>query len=166
MKCPNCNTDFDPMAVAATAPVPPPRPFPVFPVGLKQIIATFGKPGDVPLGKAKVPDTFRRLPYCAGGTITCHKGLVKVVEWVFAEIERRGLADKIKSYDGCYNPRKKRGGTDWSVHAWACALDINAGDNMPGMKNSIDKRVIAIFEEAGFYQLPGDFMHFQWCKGY
>ena len=163
MKCPSCGFTDEPVM---TAPVLPPCPFPVFPNGLRQIIATFGKPGEPPLGKAKVPDVFRRLPYCASGTITVHKSLVKVVEWVFAEIAYQGLADCIKSYDGCFNPRKKRGGSDWSTHAWAIALDINAGDCPMGSKNKIPKGIVAIFERAGFLQLEGDYMHFQWCKGY
>jgi hypothetical protein len=160
MKCPQCGYT-DEKAPASGEPADLARPN-----GLAAIKRVFGAPGDVPLAKARVSDEFKRLPYCANGTITVHKLLKARVEWVFAEIARQGLGACIKSYDGCYNPRMKRGGTDWSTHAWAIALDINAGENMPGMPNRIDKRVRAIFEQAGFVQLGGDPMHFQYCTGY
>ncbi len=32
-------------------------------------------------------------------------------------------------YYGCYNPRRKRGGSSWSTHAWACAIDFDASNN-------------------------------------
>jgi hypothetical protein len=157
MKCPKCGyTDEGAM------PEGPKRPN-----GLAAIRATFGEPGEVPLAKAVVPDEFKRLPYVAKGTITCHKLLAPLVSWIFSEISRRGLGAGIKSYDGCYNPRFMRGSKSrWSTHAWAIALDINAGENMPGMKNKIDSRIIGIFEQAGFYQLKNDPMHFQYCTGY
>lgn len=35
----------------------------------------------------------------------------------------------ILTYDGLYNPRVMRGGTEWSMHAWAIAIDFNAAKN-------------------------------------
>lgn len=35
----------------------------------------------------------------------------------------------ILTYDGLYNPRKMRGGSSWSMHAWAIAIDFNAEHN-------------------------------------
>jgi hypothetical protein len=32
-------------------------------------------------------------------------------------------------YDGCYNPRKMRGGNAWSMHAYGCAIDFDASHN-------------------------------------
>ncbi len=32
-------------------------------------------------------------------------------------------------YYGCYNPRRMRGGSRWSTHAWACAVDFDASNN-------------------------------------
>lgn len=35
----------------------------------------------------------------------------------------------IVTYDGLYNPRQIRGGYSWSMHAWACAIDLDAARN-------------------------------------
>lgn len=63
-------------------------------------------------------------------TILCHaeveRSLARILERVAdehsrAEIEALGL----HLFGGCYNPRKKRGGTSWSTHAWGIALDFD-----------------------------------------
>ena len=36
---------------------------------------------------------------------------------------------RLDRYGGCFNPRKKRGGTSWSTHAWAIALDFDPERN-------------------------------------
>lgn len=49
--------------------------------------------------------------------ILSHYGLV--------EIRRLGL----DQFGGCYNPRKMRGGSAWSMHAWAIAFDFDPDRN-------------------------------------
>jgi hypothetical protein len=169
ISCPLCQHIFTPRPAPAPAKPEGPPAEPARPNGVAAVRALFGEPGNVPLAKARAPEVFRRLPYLAKGFLTCHKLLVPKVEWVFAELERRGLASLIKSYDGCYNPRKKRGGTSWSTHAWGIALDLNAGDNPMGAKPKLDRRIVAVFEEAGFFwggrwKSP-DGMHFQYATG-
>jgi len=41
------------------------------------------------------------------------------------EIERLG----IDLFGGCFNYRKMRGGTSWSTHAWAIAIDLDTARN-------------------------------------
>lgn len=144
--------------IASTLPPTPKRPH-----GLAEIKATFGAPGQVPMELVEQTlTTGLRVRFYA------HKLLAPRFRWIFNEIVMRGLSSCIKSFDGCYNDRPKNNipGNDKSVHAWAIAVDINCDANMPGMSDHIDPRVSAVFEEAGFIHLKGDFMHFQYCTGY
>lgn len=44
------------------------------------------------------------------------------------EAEKRAAG--ILTYDGLYNPRPMRGGSSWSMHSWAIAIDFNAEHNL------------------------------------
>jgi hypothetical protein len=82
--------------------------------------------------------------------------------------ESRGLSDLIKSNDGAYNYREMTSGSALSTHSRGIAFDINAGDNWFGKKEMTeDQRKLAeVITRYGFYHLPGDWMHFQYCDGY
>jgi hypothetical protein len=62
----------------------------------------------------------------------CADSLLAVFERLaiaFPTKEKRQAAG-ILTYDGLYNPRKMRGSTtEWSMHAWAIAIDLNASKN-------------------------------------
>ena len=67
-------------------------------------------------------------------TIYCHKkvkeSLITVLSRVVAHYSIQGIRDLgLDLYGGCYNMRKKRGGTSWSTHAWGIALDYNPENN-------------------------------------
>lgn len=72
-------------------------------------------------------------------------------------------------YDGLYNPRRMRGGTSWSMHSWACAIDLNAGRN--GLKTAWPVTATMPFEVMECFAAEGwlaagafwgrDAMHFQ-----
>jgi len=102
----------------------------------------------------------------------CHRKLVPLFPAVFADIERRGLRDKVRSFGGCFNFRAKRSASKLSTHAWGIAIDLNPETNAMGQAGDMPPGVVAVFKDAGFAwggDWPGknkDPMHFQFCSGY
>jgi hypothetical protein len=133
------------------------------PNGRAGIEAMFGPPGQ---GQVTV-----QMPAGPGGKmikVTCHAKIADKLKAVFEEIKAKGLSGEIKSFDGCYNNRNKRGGSSKSIHAWGIGVDINAGQHpMGSSKQTPGQRAIAeVFAKHGFKQLPNDPMHFQYATGY
>ena len=98
----------------------------------------------------------------------CNRDMVDPLYLAFKNINIRGLADQIKTYDGCFNIRKKRGGTTPSLHSWGIAIDINAAWNGFGKKPTMSPELVKCFTDAGFdwggtWSKP-DGMHFQLSK--
>jgi len=86
------------------------------------------------------------------------------------EVIAAGMADRIKTFDGCHNNRPSKSGRFTSTHAWALAVDLNAGTNPYGSELVTDfpKEFVAIFAKYGFewgglWKDPIDAMHFQWA---
>lgn len=97
--------------------------------------------------------------------IYCNKDLVEPLEKAFRNIIDRGLCDQVKTWDGCFNIRKKRGLKSWSLHSWAIAVDINAAWNQLGKEPEMSPELVACFTDAGF-EWGGEWtrkdgMHFQ-----
>jgi len=133
------------------------------PNGRAGIEAMFG-----PAGQGQVTT---QMPAGPGGKmikVTCHAKIAPKLRAVFEEIKAKGLSGEIKSFDGCYNNRNKRGGSSKSIHAWGIGVDINAGSHpMGSSKQTPGQRAIAeVFAKHGFKQLPNDPMHFQYATGY
>lgn len=83
------------------------------------------------------------------------------------ESERRSAG--ILVYDGIYNPRPMRGGSAWSMHSWAIAIDLDAGRNgnlwhWPA-KATMPLEVMECFAREGWMSAGAfwsrDAMHFQ-----
>jgi len=133
------------------------------PNGQAEITKAFGAPG--------TNQTTVQMPAGPGGkmiSVTCNAKIAGKMKAAFEEIKASGLSNCIKSFDGCFNNRNKRGGSSKSTHAWGIAFDINAGSNPMGRSTMTgdQQRIAAIFKKHGFYQLPNDPMHFQYCTGY
>jgi len=65
----------------------------------------------------------------------CHRLVVPKFQTAFRNIVARGLAGQLKTFDGCYGPRLKRGGNTWSTHSWGIAIDLNTPWNAFGQTN-------------------------------
>jgi len=67
-------------------------------------------------------------------TIRCHERVAESLHRVLANVKDHYGEEQIKElnlhlFGGCFNPRKKRGGSEWSTHAWGIALDYDPEHN-------------------------------------
>lgn len=97
--------------------------------------------------------------------IYCNKDMVKPLEQVFKNLIQRNHVKELKTWDGCFNIRKKRGLTSMSLHSWAIAVDVNAAWNGLGKTPVLSAGFVKCFTDAGF-EWGGtwtrkDGMHFQ-----
>ena len=108
-------------------------------------------------------------PECQVGAVPrrvyCNRDMVKPLERALRCVLKKGLGDKIRTWDGCFNIRKKRGARSQSLHSWGLAIDINASWNKMGQKPAQDPELIRCFTDNGFdwggsWSHP-DGMHFQ-----
>nr|QMP83660.1 MAG: hypothetical protein [Caudoviricetes sp.] len=99
--------------------------------------------------------------------IYCNKDMIIPLTNAFENILERGLKDQVKTWDGCFNIRAKRGAKSMSLHSWGIAIDINAAWNRFGKKPTMSIELVNCFADAGFswggYWQPKywDGMHFQ-----
>ena len=149
------------------------------PHGEEQLYSTFGNPLDEGYWReySYFCETPKELDHCftyekkngANGFYT-NKLLIPVYTVVYLGIVKAGLAQELKTFDGCYNVRLIRGGEKLSTHSWGIAVDHNASENRLGAEPKIHGGIVTIFEAHGFIW-GGRFgrkdgMHFQYVRGY
>ena len=96
--------------------------------------------------------------------IFCNKDIQLMLEIAFENLISRGYTEsELKTWDGCFNIRKKTSGINWSLHSWGLAIDVNAKDNCYGCESTLSSGFIECFTDAGFYWGGnfGDPMHFE-----
>jgi hypothetical protein len=97
--------------------------------------------------------------------IYCNKDLVGPLTNAFTNLIQRGFVNELKTWDGCFNIRKKRGLASMSLHSWGIAIDVNAAWNGLGKEPTLSAGFVKCFTDAGFdwggtWQRK-DGMHFQ-----
>lgn len=97
--------------------------------------------------------------------IYCNKLMIVPLENSFRNLIIRGHASELKTWDGCFNIRKKRGLASMSLHSWAIAVDLNAAWNGLGKTPTLSSGFVKCFTDNSF-EWGGtwtrkDGMHFQ-----
>lgn len=97
--------------------------------------------------------------------VYCNRDILRPLEDAFSNLIARGIVDELKTWDGCFNIRRKKGGASTSLHAWGIAIDVNAAWNGFGKKPVLSAEFVKCFTDAGFewgglWTKP-DGMHFQ-----
>lgn len=114
-----------------------------------------------------VPSSINDIIHALPNRIYCNRLMTAPLEKAFRNLIQRGYAHELKTWDGCYNIRKKRGLNTLSIHSWGLAIDVNAAWNQLGKKPQLSREFANCFIEAGFewggdWQMPRtDGMHFQ-----
>lgn len=100
--------------------------------------------------------------------IYCNKDLIKPLEAAFKALIVTGCVKELKTWDGCFNIRKKRGLASMSLHSWGIAIDVNAFENGLSVQPKLSAKFVKCFTDNGFdwggtWQRK-DGMHFQLSK--
>lgn len=105
--------------------------------------------------------------------VRCHERVADSLTRVLTRVKDFYGMDDIKElrldvFGGCFNPRRKRGGSSWSTHAWGVALDYDPERNQ--LKWGRDRAAFAnpeyrpwwsFWEEEGWISL-GRTQNFDW----
>lgn len=95
----------------------------------------------------------------------CNKDMVAPLTQAFKNLIATGFVKELKTWDGCFNIRKKRGLTSMSLHSWGIAIDVNAAWNGLNKTPVLSAGFVKCFTDAGFdwggTWTRKDGMHFQ-----
>jgi len=100
--------------------------------------------------------------------IYCNKDMVKPLAAALQALIATGHVKELKTWDGCFNIRKKRGLGSMSLHSWGIAIDVNAFENGLNQTPKLSPGFVKCFTDNGFewggtWQRK-DGMHFQLAK--
>lgn len=97
--------------------------------------------------------------------IYCNKDMVAPLTKAFRALITTGHVKELKTWDGCFNIRKKRGLTSMSLHSWGIAIDVNAFENGLNQTPKLSAGFVKCFTDNGFdwggTWTRKDGMHFQ-----
>lgn len=98
----------------------------------------------------------------------CNKDLIGPLSNAFKSLIATGKVSELKTWDGCFNIRKKRGLSSMSLHSWGIAIDVNAAWNGLGKEPALSSEFVKCFTDNGFdwggTWSRKDGMHFQLNK--
>ena len=98
----------------------------------------------------------------------CNKDLIIPLTQAFKNLISTGYVKELKTWDGCFNIRNKRGLSSMSLHSWGIAIDVNAAWNGLNKIPVLTPGFVKCFTDAGFdwggTWTRKDGMHFQLAK--
>ena len=98
----------------------------------------------------------------------CNRDMIAPLTQAFTNLINTGKVAELKTWDGCFNIRKKRGLSSMSLHSWGIAIDVNAAWNGLGKDPVLSPEFVKCFTDAGFdwggTWKRKDGMHFQLAK--
>jgi hypothetical protein len=104
---------------------------------------------------SKLLEAFAHVRFSAVGTIGfpkkifCNNDFKPLLEKALNNVVDRGLAKEMKTWDGCFVIRNKRGLSSLSMHSWGLAIDINAFENQLNQKPKLSPQFVKCFTDAG-----------------
>lgn len=102
--------------------------------------------------------------------IYCNKDLIVPLGNAFKKLIETGCVNELKTWDGCFNIRAKRGNPkSMSLHSWGICIDLNAFENGWLKKPKLSAKFVECFTSNGFdwggnWKTTLDGMHFQLSK--
>lgn len=97
--------------------------------------------------------------------IYCNKDMVKPLSMAFKKLIDTKAVNELKTWDGCFNIRNKRGLNSPSLHSWGIAVDVNAFENGLNQTPKLSQKFVECFTSSGFdwggTWTRKDGMHFQ-----
>lgn len=142
--------------------------------GDPNLVATQSKHFEVWLVPEDIQKAFSHVRFSAVGTIGfpkkifINKDFRPILETALRNVMRVGLTKEMKTWDGCFIIRQKRGLASLSIHSWANAVDLNAEENGLGKEPQLSDEFVACFTCAGCdwggTWKRKDGMHFQISK--
>jgi len=118
-----------------------------------------------------IREAFKHVRFSAVGTIGFPKKIFintdfqPVLEQALRNVIESELTRELKTWDGCFIIRNKRGLSSLSLHSWALAVDVNASENQLNQTPKLSAEFVKCFTDAGcdwggdWQRLDG--MHFQ-----
>jgi len=82
--------------------------------------------------------------------IYCNRDMVEPLAKAFQALISTGYIKELKTWDGCFNIRKKRGLASASLHSWGIAIDVNAAWNGLNVTPVLSSGFVKCFTDNGF----------------
>jgi hypothetical protein len=119
------------------------------------LVATQNKYFEVWQVPQLIQNAFTHVRFSAVGTIGfpkkifINKDFRPILEQSLNNLINNNVATEMKTWDGCFIIRQKRGLSSMSLHSWALAVDINQEENQLNMTPKLSSQFVKCFTDAG-----------------